>query len=201
MDSEKSRPQRCGSARRSGRYQHVLASASGTRHESSGGSVLPSLSGTARNSRTLRLDFGWSELFACATFGGGRRDMHDLGFLRQLGHASQQIQHSEGFRSPGLIRSFAAMVGDLSEAGLNQEDPVMAFGEFGCTSVINKDAGRDHWLGSDVRRVCRRRTENRSSRRRDQFARGNAQVVPLSPRRYSVDDVRSPRRGLFVRLS
>lgn len=52
------------------------------------------------------------------------------------------------FSLPRFDRGFAALVADLYERGLDQEVLVMAFGEFGRTPVINKDAGRDHWPGA-----------------------------------------------------
>jgi hypothetical protein len=49
---------------------------------------------------------------------------------------------------PRFDRAFAALIADLHERGLDKEVLVMAFGEFGRTPVINKDAGRDHWPGA-----------------------------------------------------
>jgi len=39
----------------------------------------------------------------------------------------------------------AVLVEDLHERGLDKDVSVVAWGEFGRTPIINKDAGRDHW--------------------------------------------------------
>jgi hypothetical protein len=39
----------------------------------------------------------------------------------------------------------SALVEDLAARGLDQDVSVVAWGEFGRTPVINRDAGRDHW--------------------------------------------------------
>ena len=39
----------------------------------------------------------------------------------------------------------SALIGDLEDRGLLDETLVVAWGEFGRTPRINKDAGRDHW--------------------------------------------------------
>lgn len=49
---------------------------------------------------------------------------------------------------PRFDRGLAALIADLDERGLSDEVLVVAFGEFGRTPVINKDAGRDHWPGA-----------------------------------------------------
>jgi hypothetical protein len=46
---------------------------------------------------------------------------------------------------PRFDRAVSALVADLAERGLGQEVLVMAFGEFGRTPTINREAGRDHW--------------------------------------------------------
>jgi len=46
---------------------------------------------------------------------------------------------------PDLDRSLAAFLSDMSERGLLKDTLVAVFGEFGRTSKLNKDAGRDHW--------------------------------------------------------
>lgn len=46
---------------------------------------------------------------------------------------------------PIFDRSIAALVQDLHERGLADDVAVVAWGEFGRTPRINKDAGRDHW--------------------------------------------------------
>lgn len=49
---------------------------------------------------------------------------------------------------PRYDRAIAALVSDIYERGLDKKVLVMAFGEFGRTPRINKDAGRDHWPGA-----------------------------------------------------
>ncbi|HZZ72867.1 MAG TPA: DUF1501 domain-containing protein [Pirellulales bacterium] len=46
---------------------------------------------------------------------------------------------------PDFDRGFATMIEDLHQRGLLQDTLVAAFGEFGRSPKINKDAGRDHW--------------------------------------------------------
>jgi hypothetical protein len=46
---------------------------------------------------------------------------------------------------PSYDRALATLVEDLADRGLNKRVLVMAYGEFGRTPRINKDAGRDHW--------------------------------------------------------
>ncbi len=49
---------------------------------------------------------------------------------------------------PKFDQAVAALVSDLYDRGLQDDVLVMAFGEFGRTPKINKDAGRDHWPGA-----------------------------------------------------
>jgi hypothetical protein len=49
---------------------------------------------------------------------------------------------------PRFDRAVSALVSDLSARGLDREVLVMAFGEFGRTPTINREAGRDHWPGA-----------------------------------------------------
>jgi hypothetical protein len=49
---------------------------------------------------------------------------------------------------PRYDRAIAALVSDIYERGLDKNVLVMAFGEFGRTPRINKEAGRDHWPGA-----------------------------------------------------
>ncbi|MFM7076597.1 MAG: DUF1501 domain-containing protein, partial [Planctomycetaceae bacterium] len=44
-----------------------------------------------------------------------------------------------------LDQAITALVGDLHDRGLDRDVSVVAWGEFGRTPRINKDAGRDHW--------------------------------------------------------
>ncbi|MBI1372600.1 MAG: DUF1501 domain-containing protein [Phycisphaera sp.] len=46
---------------------------------------------------------------------------------------------------PEFDRGFSALIQDLHDTGLLNDTLVVAFGEFGRTPKINKDAGRDHW--------------------------------------------------------
>lgn len=46
---------------------------------------------------------------------------------------------------PVFEKALAALVEDLHERGLDKNVTVIAWGEFGRTPKINKDAGRDHW--------------------------------------------------------
>ena len=46
---------------------------------------------------------------------------------------------------PVFERGLTALVEDLHERGLDQDVTVLAWGEFGRTPKINKNAGRDHW--------------------------------------------------------
>ncbi len=58
--------------------------------------------------------------------------------------------HSENFKNaqrefPIFDSALTALVGDLHERGLADDVTVIAWGEFGRTPHINKQAGRDHW--------------------------------------------------------
>ena len=46
---------------------------------------------------------------------------------------------------PEFDQGFATLVEDMTARGLLQDTLCLAFGEFGRTPKINKDAGRDHW--------------------------------------------------------
>jgi len=46
---------------------------------------------------------------------------------------------------PQFDQGISALIEDLHERGLDQDVSVVAWGEFGRTPQINKDAGRDHW--------------------------------------------------------
>lgn len=62
--------------------------------------------------------------------------------------------HGDNFKQlkdnllPKYDRALTALVRDLHDRGLADDVLVMAFGEFGRTPRINKDAGRDHWPGA-----------------------------------------------------
>jgi hypothetical protein len=46
---------------------------------------------------------------------------------------------------PEFDQGFSALIEDMHTRGLLEETLVLAFGEFGRTPKVNKDAGRDHW--------------------------------------------------------
>jgi uncharacterized protein (DUF1501 family) len=50
-----------------------------------------------------------------------------------------------GKRLPEFDQGFSALLQDMHERGLLADTLVLAFGEFGRSPKINKDAGRDHW--------------------------------------------------------
>jgi hypothetical protein len=62
--------------------------------------------------------------------------------------------HGDNFKQlknnllPKFDQAVAALVSDIHDRGLQNDVLVMAFGEFGRTPKINKDAGRDHWPGA-----------------------------------------------------
>lgn len=59
--------------------------------------------------------------------------------------------HSRNFKGlkdthlPLFDQGLSALITDLHERGLDKDVSVVAWGEFGRTPRINKDAGRDHW--------------------------------------------------------
>lgn len=58
--------------------------------------------------------------------------------------------HGQNFKNareelPIFDKGVSALVEDLHERGLAEDCTVIAWGEFGRTPKINKDAGRDHW--------------------------------------------------------
>jgi hypothetical protein len=59
--------------------------------------------------------------------------------------------HSDTFNGmknthlPQFDQGLSALIEDLHERGLDKDVAVVAWGEFGRTPKINKDAGRDHW--------------------------------------------------------
>lgn len=70
----------------------------------------------------------------CVTLNFGRWDFHSNNF--------SEFKNTHG---PQFDQGFSALVEDLHERGLADDVSVVAWGEFGRTPVINKDAGRDHW--------------------------------------------------------
>jgi uncharacterized protein (DUF1501 family) len=61
--------------------------------------------------------------------------------------ARQQLQRAHGEPSR-YDRASRCGKCDLHARGLDKKVLVMAFGEFGRTPRINRDAGRDHWPGA-----------------------------------------------------
>jgi uncharacterized protein (DUF1501 family) len=59
--------------------------------------------------------------------------------------------HSDTFNGmknthlPQFDQGLSALIEDLHDRGLDKDVAVVAWGEFGRTPLINKDAGRDHW--------------------------------------------------------
>jgi uncharacterized protein (DUF1501 family) len=51
---------------------------------------------------------------------------------------------------PGFDRAVAALLRDMKQRGLLEETLVAMYGDFGRTSKINKDNGRDHWGNAGV---------------------------------------------------
>jgi hypothetical protein len=51
---------------------------------------------------------------------------------------------------PGFDRAVAALLRDMKRRGLLQDTLVAMYGDFGRTSKINKDNGRDHWGNAGV---------------------------------------------------
>jgi hypothetical protein len=70
----------------------------------------------------------------CVTLNFGRWDFHSDNF--------NEFKNTHG---PQFDQGMSALVEDLHERGLADDVSVVAWGEFGRTPVINKDAGRDHW--------------------------------------------------------
>lgn len=66
-----------------------------------------------------------------------------------LSFGSWDRHHSNFARLPEQLSRFdqgiSALIEDLHTRGLDQDVSVVAWGEFGRTPRINKDAGRDHW--------------------------------------------------------
>jgi hypothetical protein len=69
----------------------------------------------------------------CVTTTYGRWDSHGQNFNLVRDHGSK------------LDQGFSALVEDLESRGMLDDVTVIAWGEFGRTPRINKDAGRDHW--------------------------------------------------------
>lgn len=69
----------------------------------------------------------------CVTLSYGRWDSHGKNFDLVRDHGTK------------LDQGLTALVEDLDARGMLQDTTVIAWGEFGRTPRINKEAGRDHW--------------------------------------------------------
>jgi hypothetical protein len=69
----------------------------------------------------------------CVTMNFGRWDFHSKNHSELLTHL------------PLFDQGYSALIEDLHQRGLDKDVAVVAWGEFGRTPQINKDAGRDHW--------------------------------------------------------
>jgi len=67
------------------------------------------------------------------TLNFGRWDFHSSNTNGVKGHA------------PIFDRGLSALIEDLHDRGMSDDVAVVAWGEFGRTPVVNKNAGRDHW--------------------------------------------------------
>ena len=68
------------------------------------------------------------------TLNFGRWDFH-----------SQNFSEAKNTHLPYFDKGLSALIADLHERGMADDVAVVAWGEFGRTPKINKDAGRDHW--------------------------------------------------------
>lgn len=69
----------------------------------------------------------------CVTLNFGRWDFHSDNLKGVQSHA------------PLFDQGLAALVEDLHDRGMADDVTVVAWGEFGRTPIVNKNAGRDHW--------------------------------------------------------
>ncbi|MFM1922065.1 MAG: hypothetical protein RLZZ303_3699 [Candidatus Hydrogenedentota bacterium] len=58
------------------------------------------------------------------------------------------IKNAMNNKLPAVDQGLAALLGDLDERGLLSSTLVVVASEFGRTTTINKDGGRDHWPGA-----------------------------------------------------
>jgi len=68
------------------------------------------------------------------TLNFGRWDFH-----------SKNFSECKNTHFPWFDQGVSALISDLHDRGLDKDVAVVAWGEFGRTPQINKDAGRDHW--------------------------------------------------------
>ncbi len=83
------------------------------------------------------------------------RRMIEAGVRFVLLSYSAWDMHSNIFQScdgslPGFDKAVAALLRDMKQRGLLEDTLVAMYGEFGRTSKINKDNGRDHWGNAGV---------------------------------------------------
>jgi hypothetical protein len=91
---------------------------------------------------------------------GAPRNMEQFLMARRLVEAGARVVtlnfgrwdfHSDNFNEckkthfPLFDQGMHALITDLHERGMDKDVAVVAWGEFGRTPMINKDAGRDHW--------------------------------------------------------
>ena len=69
----------------------------------------------------------------CVTLSYGRWDSHGQNFDLVRDHGTK------------LDQCLSALIEDLTDRGMSEDVTVIAWGEFGRTPKINKNAGRDHW--------------------------------------------------------
>ncbi len=69
----------------------------------------------------------------CVTLSYGRWDSHSQNFALVRDHGAK------------LDQCLSALIEDLDQRGMLNDVTVIAWGEFGRSPQINKDAGRDHW--------------------------------------------------------
>lgn len=68
------------------------------------------------------------------TLNFGRWDFH-----------SRNFSEAKNTHLPYFDQALSALIEDIYERGMDKDVAVVAWGEFGRTPKINKDAGRDHW--------------------------------------------------------
>ncbi|MBL6766306.1 MAG: DUF1501 domain-containing protein [Verrucomicrobiae bacterium] len=70
----------------------------------------------------------------CVTLNFGRWDFH-----------SNNFSEAKNTHLPLFDQGMSALVEDIYARGMQDDVSIVAWGEFGRTPTINKDAGRDHW--------------------------------------------------------
>ena len=67
------------------------------------------------------------------------------GLGRMGRHHAENFARLKGYLLTPVDQALSALIEDLDQRGLLDSTLVVAFGEFGRTPKINKNAGRDHW--------------------------------------------------------